>query len=97
LPLLGFEERSQDLIAVESIFMLFPVPWQADFEMATENLQLKLLVLHLYCCTVPPCTRNDVHKHDTLPHHLTKCFTDYFNILTYFSKELHVLPDDDHR
>jgi hypothetical protein len=22
---------------------------------------------------------------------------DYFNILTYFSKELHVLPDDDRR
>jgi hypothetical protein len=26
---------------------------------------------------------------------LTKCFTDHFNILTYFSKELRVLPDDD--
>jgi hypothetical protein len=26
---------------------------------------------------------------------LTKCFTDYFNILHNFSKELHVLPDDD--
>jgi hypothetical protein len=30
-------------------------------------------------------------KHTTL----MKYFTDYFNILTYFSKELHVLPDDD--
>jgi hypothetical protein len=26
---------------------------------------------------------------------LTKCFADYFNLLTYFSKELPVLPVDD--
>jgi hypothetical protein len=32
-------------------------------------------------CHLPPCNKNDVHGHDMLPHHLTKCFTDYFNIL----------------
>ena len=41
----AFEERSQDLIVVGSVFMLFSVPWQADFEMATENFQIKIIIL----------------------------------------------------
>jgi hypothetical protein len=30
---------------------------------------------------LPPCNKNDVHKHDMLPHHFNEVFTDYFNIL----------------
>jgi hypothetical protein len=39
--------------------------------------------------------RNDVHKHDMLPHHLNEVFYWLFQHFKYFSKELHVLPDDD--
>jgi hypothetical protein len=38
---------------------------------------------------------SDTRYATTPPVEITKCFTDHFNILTYFSKELRVLPDDD--